>query len=154
MSTASVSTVENLTLNITQEVRVRASLEDTFEALLEQLGPSNVTPEGQPLPLTLEPWPGGRWFRDLGGRNGHFWGQVQAIKRPGLLEITGPLFMSAPVASNVQYRLQAVEDGTLLRFRHTAFGLIPDDVRAGIARGWTTVLEGIRMRCEQAFETH
>ena len=46
--------------------------------------------------MKLEPWPGGRWFRDLGNDNGHFWGLVQAIKRPTLLEITGPLFMSAP----------------------------------------------------------
>src|SRR5438045_9679010 len=29
----------------------------------------------------LEPWPGGRWFRDLGEGNGHFWGALQAIKR-------------------------------------------------------------------------
>ena len=45
--------------------------------------------------MTLEPRPGGRWFRDLGDDNGHFWGHVQAIKRPTLLEITGPLFMSS-----------------------------------------------------------
>ena len=40
--------------------------------------------------------------------DGHFWGQVQAIKRPTLFEITGPLFMSYPVVSNVQYRLSEV----------------------------------------------
>ena len=28
-----------------------------------------------------------------------FWGNVQAIKRPTLLEITSPLFLSAPVMS-------------------------------------------------------
>jgi len=39
-------TVENLTLNITQEIRVQASLEATFDALLEQMGPGNETPEG------------------------------------------------------------------------------------------------------------
>ena len=64
--------------------------------------------------MTIEPWPGGRWFRDLGDNNGHFWGVVQAIKRPTLLEITGPLFMSAPVMSNLQYRLTPVDGGTLI----------------------------------------
>ena len=44
---------------------------------------------GTPMPMTLEPWPGGRWFRDLGDNNGHLWGHVQAIKPPTLLEITG-----------------------------------------------------------------
>ena len=93
--TMTASTIESLTLNITQEVTVRASLESTFEALLEQMGPANETPEGVPLPMVIEPRPGGRWFRDLGNDNGHFWGQVQAIKRPTLIEITGPLFMSS-----------------------------------------------------------
>ena len=66
------------------------------------------------MPMKIEPWPGGRWYRDLGDGNGHFWGNVQAIKRPTLLEITGPLFMSYPVVSNVQYRLSEVDGGTLI----------------------------------------
>ena len=61
------------------------------------------------MPMKLEAWPGGRWYRDLGDDNGHFWGHVQAIKRPTLLEITGPLFMSYPVVSNLQYRLSEEE---------------------------------------------
>ena len=142
-------TVENLTLHITQEIHVGASLEATFEALLEQMGPGNETPEGMPLPMTIEPRPGGRWFRDLGGDNGHFWGHVQAIKRPTLLEITGPLFLSLPVISNVQYRLKEVEGGTLITFRHSALGFIPDDYRQGTGRGWTALNERVRARAER-----
>jgi hypothetical protein len=100
--TAIASAVDNLTLNITEETHVRAPLARTFAALLEQMGPGNENHTGQPLPMVIEPWPGGRWFRDLGNGNGHFWGVVQAIKSPTLLEITGPLFMSAPVMSNLQ----------------------------------------------------
>ena len=103
ISTATTG-IENLTINIHQEIHVRAPLEVTFTALLEQLGPGNETPQG-PMPMKLEPWPGGRWYRDLGDSAGHFWGHVQAIKRPTLLEITGPLFMSYPVMSNLQYRV-------------------------------------------------
>ena len=142
-------TVENLTLNITQEIRVQASLEATFEALLEQMGPGNETPEGMPMPMTIEPRPGGRWFRDLGGDNGHFWGHVQAIKRPALLEITGPLFLSLPVISNIQYRLTKVEGGTLITFRHSALGFVPDDFRQGMGLGWTALHERVRTRAER-----
>ena len=49
------------------------------------------------MPIKIEAWPGGRWFRDLGDGNGHYWATVQAIKRPTLLEFSGPLFMSYPV---------------------------------------------------------
>jgi uncharacterized protein YndB with AHSA1/START domain len=141
-------TLEQLTLNLTQEIHVRASMEATFDALLEQIGPENETPDGKPLSMRLEAFPGGRWFRDLGNGDGHFWGHVQAIKRPSLLEITGPLFMSAPVISNVQYRLRQVDDGTLIAFRHSAFGFVPDEHREGLARGWAPLLDRIRQQAE------
>jgi uncharacterized protein YndB with AHSA1/START domain len=140
--------IESLTLIVTQEIHVRASLEDTFAALLEQIGPEHDTPEGNAFPMKIEPWPGGRWFRDLGDGNGHLWGHVQAIKRPTLLEITGPLFMSYPVVSNIQYRLSQENGGTLIRFHHKALGVIPDDHRQGMGRSWTHIFSRVRARAE------
>jgi hypothetical protein len=142
--------IEDLTLGITEEIHVRAPLEATFAALLEQLGPHNEVPESGPMPMKLEAWPGGRWYRDLGGNNGHFWGVVQAIKRPTLLEITGPLFMSYAVVSNVQYRLSEVDGGTLIQFRHSALGLIQEEHRKGVTKGWGHIHEGVRKRAEAA----
>jgi hypothetical protein len=142
--------VENLTFSIMQEIHVRSSLTATFAALLEQMGPSHEGHDRSPLPMTIEPWPGGRWFRDLGDDNGHFWGHVQAIKRPTLLEISGPLFMSYAVLSNVQYRLTEAEGGTLITLRHTALGVIPDGFREGTSQGWTHMLEAVRTRAEAA----
>lgn len=143
-------TLENLTLEIKQETLVRASLETTFAALLAQMGRKNETPDGTPLPMVIEPWPGGRWFRDLGGEDGHLWGHVQSIKRPTLLEITGPLFMSYPCVSNVIYRLKEVDGGALLTFRHTALGFIDEEHRKGLSAGWTPLLERIRKAAESA----
>ena len=150
MTTLTSPGIENLVLNITMETRVRASLEATFAALLEQLGPGGETPEGQPMPLKLESWPGGRWYRDLGADNGHFWGTVQAIKQPTLLEICGPLFMSYAVVSNVQFRLTEAEGGTLISFHHFALGAIPEEVRQNIGKGWTYINGRIRERAEAA----
>src|SRR6202163_4919070 len=140
--------IESLTLNIIQEIHVRAPLEETFATLLKQIGPENETPDGTPIPMKLEAWPGGRWFRDLGDNNGHFWGHVQAIKRPTLLEISGPLFMSYPVVSNLQYRLSEEDGGTLIKFHHTALGLIQDDHRQGVGKGWTYIHDRVRERAE------
>ena len=147
-TTQTVAGIESLTLLVTQEIHVEASLEDTFEALLEQLGPHNSAPDGTPIPMKIEPWPGGRWFRDLGDNNGHFWAHVQAIKRPTLLEFAGPLFMSYAVVSNVQYRLAAENGGTLIKFQHKAFGTIHEDHRKGVTAGWAHMLEGARTRAE------
>lgn len=140
--------IEEMTLNITQEIRVRAPLATTFAALLEQLGPGNEHPDGTPMPMTLEPWPGGRWFRDLGDGNGHFWGNVQAIKRDTLLEVSGPLFMSYPVANNVQYRLSEEGGETVIRFTHAGFGLIQEAHRKGVSTGWNSIHEQVRRRAE------
>src|SRR5580658_6135417 len=142
-------TLENLTITINQEIRVQAPLDTTFTALLEQLGPGNETPDGKSLKMKIEPWPGGRWYRDLGDGNGHFWAHVQAIKRPTLLEITGPLFASFPFVSNVQYRLTEVNGGTLIQFRHTALGFIQDEHKEGVGMGWASLLENVRKRAEQ-----
>ena len=141
-------TIDNLTLTVRDEMHVKASLETTFASLLAQMGRLNETPDGKPFPMTLEPWPGGRWFRDLGGDNGHLWGHVQSIKRPTLLEICGPLFMSYPVVSNLQYRLREVEGGTLIVFQHIALGFIQDDHRTGVAAGWRPILERVRTDAE------
>jgi len=151
MTTAVSPAIENLSIDITEEIRVRASLAATFEALLEEMGPSNRGHQGMPMPMKLEPWPGGRWFRDLGDGNGHLWGHVQAIKRPTLLEIAGPLMMSFAVASNVQYRLKEVDGGTLITLRHTALGLFPPDgYRDALGQGWTLIFDRIRRRVENA----
>jgi uncharacterized protein YndB with AHSA1/START domain len=142
--------VDDLMLNIAQEIHVKASLEKTFESLLDQLGPYNETPEGRSLEMKIEPWPGGRWYRDLGNSNGHFWGNVQAIKRPTLLEITGPLFASSPFLSNLQYRLSEQQGGTLITFRHTALGLLSEEHRKGVSSGWSYTLSRVKLRAESA----
>src|SRR5258707_8001212 len=145
---SSAAGIHSLMLNLTQEIQIHAPLETTFAALLEQLGPATDTPDGRSMPMKIEPWPGGRWFRDLGDGNGHCWGLVQAIKRPTLFEITGPLFMSYPVVSNVQYRLTEEDGGTLLTFHHTALGLILEDHRKGVTGGWKHIHEGVRKRAD------
>jgi uncharacterized protein YndB with AHSA1/START domain len=140
--------IEDITLTINQEMHVKASIEKTFEALLEQIGPRNERGDGDPMPMVIEPWPGGRWYRDLGDGNGHYWATVQAIKRPALLEFCGPLFASYPMVSNVQYRLKEVEGGTLITFRHTALGFIQQEHRAGVQQGWGSMLDRTRKAAE------
>ena len=146
--TTTAQAVDQPTFTITEDIHVRASIETTFNSLLAQLGRLNETPDGKPLAMILEARPGGRWYRDLGSNNGHLWGHVQSIKRPTLFEIYGPLFMSFPVASNLMYRLKEVDGGTEIAFRHSAFGLIPDDVRTRMGGGWKAWLSRIRSHAE------
>jgi len=139
--------LEATTIHIAEEIEVRASIEVTFAALLDQLGPYNETQVDRPMPMKLEAWPGGRWYRDLGDNSGHYWGTVQAIKKPTLLEICGPLFMSTPVITNLQYRLKESDGVTIITFRHQSFGLVLEEYR-NAKNGWAHLHERMRQRAE------
>jgi hypothetical protein len=144
------TTLAETTNVISEEIQVKASLEATFASLLVQMGRQNETPEGKPLPMILEARPGGRWYRDLGGDNGHLWGFVQSIKRPALLEICGPLFISTGATSNLMYRLSESDGGTLITFRHSLVGPVPDEFRDHMAPGWSRLHQRVKQAAEIA----
>jgi uncharacterized protein YndB with AHSA1/START domain len=125
-------------LNVNKEVLISAPIDIVFETVLEPAGPT------KDMALKLEAWPGGRWYRDLGNNAGHLWGHVQVIKPPKLLEITGPMFMSYPVASHLQYRLTEEAGGTRLTLRHQAIGLITAEHMQGVQKGWEQLLLDIQ----------
>ena len=148
--TTSAQPAETQMLTVTEEISVQASLGQTFDSLIVQMGRQNQAPDGSPLPMILEPHPGGRWFRDLGGENGHLWGFVQSIKRPVLLEIWGPLFMSTAATSNLLYRLRETPEGTVISFTHTLVGPFPEDHRPRLASGWAALHARVRAAAEAA----
>jgi uncharacterized protein YndB with AHSA1/START domain len=141
--------IESCTISIEQVVKVNAPIDVTFESLLEELQQLD-SPNG-PMSFKLEAWPGGRWYRDLGNGNGHFWAVVQSIKRPTLLEFSGPLMLSFPVANNVQYRLKEENGVTTITFHHHGFGLVEDEVKKGMGEGWPSINNKARDRAEAKF---
>jgi uncharacterized protein YndB with AHSA1/START domain len=130
------------TLDVNKDTLIAAPIEVVFETLLQPLGPL------ADMKLKLEPWPGGRWFRDLGNHTGHLWGHVQVIKPPKLLEIVGPMMMSYPVASFLQYRLTEEAGGTRLALTHQALGLITADHMEGVNKGWGDNVAAIKAAAE------
>jgi len=147
MSAAITEQTVNM-LEIVKEEEIAAPIDVVFETILEEMGPRNEREPGEAMPRKLEAWPGGRWFRDLGNGAGHWWGTVQAIRPPSLIEIHGPLFMSYPAASNVQYRLKEENGVTKLKFTHRAMAWIAFDPQikeqlSNVQRGWGMLIERI-----------
>jgi hypothetical protein len=138
------------TLEVVKRTEIKAPIDIVFETILEQIGPLNERPDGEKLPMVLEAWPGGRWFRDLGNNAGHLWGHVQSYRPNDLLEIHGPMFMSAPAISHVLYRLSEQDGITTIDFSHRAVGQIPPHLHDGVAvnKGWNWILERIRTAAE------
>lgn len=111
MTAAAVERHDIQAFEIRKEIEIDATIEISFQSVLDELGPEGQMPNGQSLAMKIEPWPGGRWYRDLGNNTGHLWGHVQVIKPPTLLEITGPMPMSYPAVNHVQYHRDGMPQG-------------------------------------------
>ena len=141
--------LDDLHLDVEQTVEIKAAPGDVFEGLIQHMCHLEGEDGRPPVKLKLERWPGGRWFRDLDGGNGHLWGFVQSIKPPTLLELFGPMFMSQPVSGHIIVRLTPVPGGTKLVFKNDMFGMIPPDVREGLSEGWDSMLAAIKRDAEK-----
>jgi uncharacterized protein YndB with AHSA1/START domain len=132
------------TLHIVKETLIHAPADIVFQTILNPAhGPL------KDMNMKIEAWPGGRWFRDLGNNTGHLWGHVQVIKPPKLLEMCGPMMMSYPVSSHIQYRLTEQSGGILLKLTHQALGLITAEHLTGIDKGWEEHVQQIRIAAEK-----
>jgi len=136
--------VEDLTLDVEQNIEVKAPIEDVFNGVLKRLGEGFAKPDGEPLHMNLEEWAGGRWYRDLGDGVQYLWGHVQVIKAPALLELSGPMFMSYPAINHLELKLDETDGGTKVNLRHRAVGLIDPEHREGVKTGWQGFLDGVK----------
>src|SRR5215831_12763988 len=134
-------TLDDLTLDLTQTIDVKADIGDVFRSVVNRLGEGSANSQGGSLQMHLEEWPGGRWFRDRGNGIGHLWGHVQVIKAPTLLELSGPMFMSYPALNHVEVRLEEMAGGTRVHLRHRAIGFLEPEHRSGVTQGWAHMLD-------------
>ncbi len=134
---------EEMTLDITQQIELKADIGDVFKSVLHRFGDGSASPSGESMNMVLEQWPGGRWFRDRGNGIGHLWGHVQVIKPPVLLELSGPMFMSYPALNHVEIKLDQVAGGTKVTLRHRAIGFLDEGHRKNLGGGWKHYLDNV-----------
>src|ERR1043165_1732208 len=135
--------LDDLTLDLTQSIDIKADIGDVFRSVLHRLGEGSTNAQGESMQMTLEQWPGGRWFRDRGNGIGHLWRHVQVIKPPVLLELSGPMFMSYPALNHVEIKLDQVAGGTKVTLRHRSIGLLEEVHRQNIGNGWKHYLANV-----------
>ena len=133
------------TFSHAMEIAIDAPMETVWRLLITKPSEWWLGYEGAPMQMAIEPWPGGRLYRDLGDDNGHFWATVQVIKRPYLIEFAGPMFMSGAVLAHLSFRLEEAGEGsTKLTMSHAAIGTIPESYREGADRGWANIMKGLK----------
>jgi len=145
-----ISSSANTEIDVALDVLINAPRERVFDAIVQDIDEWFRPGDMPGMNLILEAHPGGRLYRDMGDDSGHWWGTVQVIKPPELLEIAGPLFMSAPVASHISFRLEDDVDRTKLLFNHRAIGLIPDGALQNAYTNWTAIItKGLKDHVER-----
>ena len=127
---------------IIKEEEIAAPIEIVFETILEQMGPLNSTPKSQC-----------RWCWRRGREDGGIatWATTPATsgvrcrpsRRRHCWRSAGPLFMSTPAVSNLQYRLTEENGATRMRFVHRAMGWVGEHER-GVDDGWSQMIGRIR----------
>ena len=137
------------TLRIHKDLFIAATPDIVWDAILDEIGSELHQPDGKTAAMKLEAWPGGRWLRNATETAGHFWGHVQVIKPPTLLELCGPMFMSYPAINHVQYRLTAERDGTRLVLTHRGVGTFDPEHLKGVDMGWGAIHENIKKGAER-----
>ena len=55
--------LDDMTLDVNQNVEIKAPIGDVYRSVLHRFGEGFATPKGESLQMILEQWPGGRWFR-------------------------------------------------------------------------------------------
>ena len=140
-------TINELTLDITESIDVKADIGEVYRSVLHRLGEGSTNAQGESMQMMIEQWPGGRWFRDRGNGIGHLWGHVQVIKPPVLLELSGPMFMSYPAVNHVEVKLEQRPGGTHVDLRHRAIGFIDPAHRQGVTTGWRQILANVAQDC-------
>ena len=144
---------ENQTFTITEEIAVRASLEQTFASLVAQMGRLNETAgrhsaaddPGAASRRPLVPRPGRRQRPSVGIRAEH-----QAAGAAGDLGTAVHVDRR-----HVEPALPADRDaeGTLITFTHTLVGPFPEEHRPRLASGWTALHARVRKAAEAAAKT-
>jgi hypothetical protein len=139
-----------MTLDITEEIRVAAPLDKAFAALLEELGPANRGQNDVPMPMMLEAWPGGRWFRDLGNGNGTPVGPCTGHQGAGAARDHGAAVDVLRRRVERAVPPQGENGGTIITLKHSAFGRFPDGYGAPASQGWKNIFARVRQRVESA----
>src|SRR5579863_10785225 len=147
MEVTKLMKLEEMTIDLEQHIEVKADIGDVFKGVLHRFGEGSTNPNGESMQMTLEQWPGGRWFRDRGNGIGHLWGHVQVIKAPVLLELSGPMFMSYPALNHIEVKLEQRPGGTHVDLRHRALGFLDPEHRKSMPVGWKHILDGAAQDC-------
>jgi DNA-binding transcriptional ArsR family regulator/uncharacterized protein YndB with AHSA1/START domain len=136
-------TANLVTLNIEQQIDLKAPPAEVFRALTLDIGEW----WGQPYLLddardiVLDPVPGGLLKQLTRDGGGNVMCAVQAVRRDRLLALNGTMGMPGAVFGSLRFELEPVRGGsTRLLLKHWALGDLSPATKDHFAKGWNELL--------------
>jgi uncharacterized protein YndB with AHSA1/START domain len=130
-----------LSIDIAQELTLRASRSSVFAALTERVsswwGPPYLS--ARATDVRLESMVGGLMEEIWSGKGGRLLATVTGIDPGQMLELTGPMHLGV-VYGVVRFELDDVPSGTRLRFSHRGICEVTREDAARFAKGWGELL--------------
>jgi len=134
---------------VESEITISAPRERVFEAIVHETanwfwaGPASK----RNPPSMIEPWIGGRFWRDesaTGGEGaGELYATIATIRPPEMLRMVGDFASSHAYAGAITIRLEEQGGGTRVRVTHACSGDIPDDKVSEFDDGWREELANL-----------
>jgi uncharacterized protein YndB with AHSA1/START domain len=140
---------------VVRSVRVHAAPPEAFAAFTERISTwwplathSVAVDEGLPtraVGVIIEPFVGGRIYEVMADGGQATWGRVLDWRPPEAIRLSWSPNPARPVATEVEVRFLAVEEGTEVRLEHRGWERLGDvgaRLREGYEQGWAPVLDG------------
>jgi DNA-binding transcriptional ArsR family regulator/uncharacterized protein YndB with AHSA1/START domain len=142
---SSVKQKENVMekIHLEMEVEIAASPARVFEAMTRDISqwwgiPYNISEDIEDIVLDAKL--GGHLYETWKGGGSASWGVVTKIKEANLLQITGPIGMSTPVAGVVDFNLVEKANGTVVKLSHQVIGDVNEKTKENYGNGWNDLL--------------
>lgn len=134
-------------VNVEQDIQINASVEKTYEAILNVNAWWLQRVTDNPDALRLEAKVGGRFWetRDGSDDSGFLFATVTSIEPHDHISLTGNMGMPGAGQGNTTFQVIAQDDGTSV-IKHTSqfMGILPDGFEEGLSNGWEYGLHGLK----------
>ncbi len=116
-----------ITMDVAAAITIDAPLDRTFRYFVDRIGDWLLGyPSRENLDLKLEPFAGGRIYRDLPNGASIWWATVQIYRPNERLDFAGPLFVTAPSLSHVHVEFGEDTNGaSRVSVHHRTIGETP-----------------------------
>jgi len=132
-----------------QEIRINASPQKTWKSLLNIGNWFKFDPTEKPR-AKLEPWVGGRFYREEPSGEAALHGIVTYFQPNKLLRLSGPIGMShLPVSNAFIFELTPDKKGTILKLCQRTFGYMDPDLKNRYQGGWKKLLPQLKALAEK-----